>query len=173
MARCGFTRSLPSGLVSPRPVSADTARSAVLENEAGHHLHNARGAVPDTVPKPFKLAGKSELGGSRARGAGKVNRVVDPAELRVVENVEGVGAQIHAQLLPLQRGALLQGQIPVVQSRVPQIVVGRLEANAARLGWQGSGRIDAVVWAVGRPDARIAHQLHARTQLGRSGQLGV
>src|SRR3989442_1079891 len=83
----------------PPAPSSMLATPASLELEANHELHNARvaGAAhgPESIDVLYSAVGiLIQVCDRRIRQAREVNFAVDAIKLRVIEDVEGVGAQL-------------------------------------------------------------------------------
>src|SRR5215831_11281382 len=110
-----------------------------LELEAYHQLHDARtaGTIDGTesvevIHRAISL--EVQVGGSPVRERREVHGGVDTAELRVVERVERIGAELQADTL-LDGELLLQRHVPLVDSGAIEIVDAGFESDAAYLRW--------------------------------------
>src|SRR5262249_47413782 len=100
-----------------------------------------------------------------------VQRAVYAAELRVIERIERVSAQLQPD--PLFPGKfLLEGDVPVINSRIDHVVPRRVQSSRADRRNRERRRVQATVRVVGS-GPRVSDQVQTETFGVRSGEILV
>jgi hypothetical protein len=149
VAREESTRRLQRGGFDPCAENA-VASEAYL----GNQLHHPRGPYSadraeavDVSQSAARIVG--EVGHRRVGKAREIDCVVHAAELRVVENIEGLAANVEPESLCKCEG-LLQGRIPVIGARAPEVVTGTTQAIASDSRNGEGSRVRPIVRAAAR-----------------------